>query len=433
MAFVVCSILAIVGLFLVWGRPQFYIPGLVIAAISVEVIHHWYAGIGQYLPWVGVWVGVMISAGPGVWREWGALLRRQKVSVLLFALYLAGIVASTVVGIDRTVSLRYALGVPAVLVVALLVFPWTIEKGYTTVADVFRIMGLVGILATFSAGIAAIGFHSGFVVPVGHHKILAWQWPFANKNTFGMLLTFALPAASFLALNRDEPLVVRRFWTGGAVLILIGVALSYSRSSWIASMVGIIAFVMLYYGRRGTLYLFGGLILLAGGLVAKTGLHKWQLLWSKGLNGRLVLWTAGFHAMAHHWVLGVGPGNSPAALRPFVPAIYAGLTPSDSLLRTAVELGLWGLVMWVLIVGGALLGLLFTNPWHHWQESAIFSFLLASLAQQVVESLMLGGVSFGDFFFTLFIGLAWYYVFGDRIMQAPSASHLTARMHGSGV
>jgi hypothetical protein len=110
------------------------------------------------------------------------------------------------------------------------------------------------------------------------------------------------------------------------------------------------------------------------------------------------------------------------ALRPYVPAIYAGLTPSDSILRTAVELGLFGLALWLVLIGVAMLGLLARRPWRQWEDSALFAILLATLAQQVVESLMLGGVSFGDFFFTLFIGLAWYRVWhGSKAARTLSS------------
>ena len=410
-----CGLLAALGAFIVWGKPRAYIAGLVIASVVVEVIHHWYAGIGQYFPWVGVWLGGIVSAKRETWREWWRFLRRQAAWIAVFLVYLAGIAASALAGIHLSVSVRYALGVPAVLAVAVIIFPWAVSKGYSSLASVFRIIAGMGVVLTVSAAIAALGYHSGFPVPVGHHTILAWQWPFANKNTFGMLLTFAFPAAAFLTMSAQEDVWARTGWGVASLVLLVGVALSYSRSSWIASLVGLVAFVVLYYGRRGALWLAAAIVVMGGGLVAKTGIHKWQLLWSKGLNGRIVLWKAGFRAMDHHWVLGVGPGNSPMALRPFVPAIYAGLTPSDSLLRTGLELGLLGLALWLVLVGVAMVGLLLKRPWGHWQDSALFAILLASLAQQVVESLMLGGVSFGDFFFTLFVGLAWY-----RVMTQPA-------------
>ncbi len=414
MPLVVCAILGIFGAVWVWRRPRRLITALLLSAVLVEVIHHWYAGIGQYFPFVEIWIVGVGSAGTAVWKEWLKFLQTQWQWLLVFVIYFVGLLVSTAVGIDRSVSMRYALGVPAVLFAALVVYPWAVSKRYASLASVLRVLATTGFVFVVTAGVAALGFHSGFPVPVGHHIILAWQWPFANKNTFGMLETFALPAGAFLTVRKGEGKKAQILWGIVSVVLLVGVALSYSRSSWIASLIGLLAFVILYYGKKGFFWMVGAFIVLGAALVAKTGLHKWQLLWSKGLDGRLVLWRAGLRALEHHWIWGVGPGNSPVALRPFVPAIYAGLTPSDSILRTAVELGLFGLILWIVIVGVAMLGLLFRKAWRSWDDSALFAILLASLAQQVVESLMLGGVSFGDFFFTLLMGLAWYRVWQNK-------------------
>ncbi|WP_051351029.1 O-antigen ligase family protein [Sulfobacillus thermosulfidooxidans] len=422
MALVICAVIGLLLGISVWVYPRLFIMNLLVTAVGVEVIHHWYAGIGQYFPWIAVFLAGILQAGPSEWRKWWQFLRHNKEWMAVYGLYLIGIGISTFMGIHVATSLRYALGVPAVLFIAVVIVPWSIEKRFITVKDLFQVIALMGVVLTITAGIAAIVDHLGFPVPVGHHILLAWQWPFANKNTFGMLVTFALPAAVYLAIDHREDGIIRIFWFIVSILLLIGVALSYSRSSWIASMIGVMMFVTFYYGKRGVLAMFGiGIVLLAG-LIAKTGLHKWELLWHKGLNGRIVLWKAGLDAMHHHWVWGVGPGNSPLALKPFVPAIYAGLTPSDSILRSAVELGLVGLGLWLLLVGVAMIGLLMRRPWQSWEDNALFSIMLASLAQQVVESLFVGGVSFGDFFFTVFLGIAWY-----RIWVVPKNRSLRSQ------
>lgn len=412
MALIVCGFIGIAMGLVVWIHPRTFIANLLIAAVVVEVIHHWYAGIGQYFPWVFVFLFGILRAGVRGWREWWLFIRHHRPWMTVFVLYLLGLCISAVMGIDLATSLRYVLGVPAVLFTAVVIVPWSIHRRFTNLSSILQVIAIIGVIFAITAGVAAMGYHSGFPVPVGRHILLAWQWPFANKNTFGMLLTFALPAAFYLALDRRQDGVARLLWFVASVVLLVGVALSYSRSSWIASLIGLMMFVTFYYGKRGVAWMFSiGIVLLAA-LIAKTGLHKWELLWHKGLNGRIVLWKAGFRSMYHHWIWGVGPGNSPLALKPYVPAIYVGLTPSDSILRSAVELGLVGLALWLILIGVAMIGLLTTFPWRHWEENVLFSIMLASLAQQVVESLFIGGVSFGDFFFTVFVGLAWYRVWG---------------------
>ncbi len=408
----------------VWVNPRLFITILLIAAVSVEIIHHWYAGIGQYFPWVLVFFSGVLRMGLKGWKEWWRFIQDHFSWMSVFVLYFTGMVVSTFMGIDLSTSIRYVLGVPAVLLVSVVIIPWAIHNRLTSFAAILRVIALTGVVVAIAGGVAAIVYHKGFPVPVGHHILLAWQWPFANKNTFGMLLTFALPSSFYLALDPHEDQTVRFGWFFASILLLIGVALSYSRSSWIASLIGLIMFVTFYFGKRGFFSILGVGLVLLGALIAKTGIHKWELLWKKGLDGRILLWKAGLKAMQHHWIWGVGPGNSPLALKPFVPHIYVGLTPADSILRSAVELGLVGLLLWLVFIGVGMIGLLTRRPWKksNWEDNALFSVMLASLAQQMVESILIGGVSFGDFFFTVLLGIAWY-----RVWVVPKDQNLSHR------
>ncbi len=412
MALAICALIGVLMGIVVWVYPRVFIAMLLIAAVVVEVIHHWYAGIGQYFPWALVFLSGVFRAGVPEWRKWWRFIQEHLGWMGVFVLYFAGMVVSTFMGIHLSTSIRYVLGVPAVLLVSVVIIPWSIHNRLINFPTILRIIAVTGVIVAIAGGVAAIGYHSGFPVPVGHHILLAWQWPFANKNTFGMLLTFAFPAAFYLALDQNEDSLVRMLWFVASVLLLVGVALSYSRSSWIASLIGIVMFVTFYYGKRGFFSILGIGVVLLGALIAKTGIHKWELLWKKGLNGRIVLWKAGLKALNHHWVWGVGPGNSPLALKPFVPHIFVGLTPSDSILRSTVELGIVGLLFWLVFIGVGMIGLLTRYPWRrsNWEDNALFSVMLASLAQQMVESILIGGVSFGDFFFTVLLGIAWYRV-----------------------
>ncbi len=412
MALVICALIGMVMGIAVWVNPRIFIAMLLIAAVAVEVIHHWYGGIGQYFPWVFVFLAGVLQMGMRGWKKWWQFLDNHFNWMFVFVLYFLGMVVSTFMGIHLSTSIRYVLGVPAVLLVSVVIIPWSLHNRLTSLTAILRVIALTGLIVDIAGGVAAIAYHTGFPVPVGHHILLAWQWPFANKNTFGMLLTFSLPTAFYLALDQRENTPTRVGWIIASILLLLGVALSYSRSSWIASLIGIVIFVTFYYGKKGFFSMLGVGVVLLGALIAKTGIHKWELLWSKGLNGRILLWKAGFKALQHHWIWGVGPGNSPLALEPFVPHIYVGLTPSDSILRSAVELGIVGLLFWLIFIGVGMIGLLTRYPWRksNWEDNALFSVMLASLAQQMVESILIGGVSFGDFFFTVLLGIAWYRV-----------------------
>jgi O-antigen ligase len=384
-----------------------------LAAVAVEIIHAFHPGIGQYGPWIGVWMGTFLAALKQWQQQWDWIHLRFRYLSWGFA-YLLILVIATIVGIDRAVSVRYAIGVPAVLWVVGIYIPQLVREGQLSAVKVIQSWAILGAIFSASAGIAAVAFHSGFPVPVGHRVILAWQWPFANKNTLGLLMALAVPAAFGLIFYPDKPWGGRGLAIAVTILVVMGDALSYARSGWIASLIGMAVFTLAYFGRRGLIGMAIGFPAAAILLVLKTGLKRWTLLWDKGLNGRIVLWKAGFSALHHRWWFGVGPGNSPQALLPYVPRIYAGLTPQDSIMRTAVELGLIGLGIWLVIVVGAVIktGLVFwrtkSRRLPRWTTSMIGALLLATLAQQMVESAFLGGISFGDFFFTFLIGWVWF-------------------------
>lgn len=407
LALVLCAGAGLVGLVWVYLRPSHLWWWSVVSAVGLEVIHHWYAGIGQYFPWVGGFIGAFLALYPKRREIWRELSAGSGWAPLLYALYVLVVGISAVLSVNRGVSIRYLVGVPAVLAVTNGFLPWMINRKTLSVEGVLKAMAWAGLLMTVTAGTAAAVFHSGFPVPVGRRILLAWQWPFANKNTLGVLLTFATPAAFALFLRRGTSLAARGGWLLATLVLVAGVGMSYARSAWVATAVGLVALLVTRYGKRGVITVLVLFPLGVTGLVAKTGLHRWQLLWDKGLNGRSVLWQAGVKVLEHHPLFGVGPGNSPQAIAPFLPAAYVGLTPHDTLLRTAVELGGIGAAIWVLIVVGALVRTL-ARAFGSWAHSAVFALILASLAQQMVESLFIGGVSFGDFFFTTLAGLAWW-------------------------
>ena len=400
------TVLAILGAIVCWKRPQMVWWWTLTWAVGLEVIHHWYQGVGQYLPFAGGAVGALLAMG---WsQDSRELMRRAPIVLGLWGLYVLSIILSTLVSIDPAVSVRYVIGVPVVLGVTLVVLPALRSRGDLVVSQLLTGMALAGLGLSVVAGAAALLFGVGFPVPVGHHTLLAWEWPFANKNTLGMLLMYALPSAVALAVWPDEGRRLRWPWIGMTLWLLLATILSYARTAWIAGLAGVAVVLLVRYGKRAFWAMLIGVVALGGAAVAVTGVKRWQHLWAKGLNGRLGLWQAALHVLHHHLWLGVGPGNSPMAIKPFVPAAFAGLTPHDSLLRTAVELGAVGLAIWLMLTISALYRLF-------WGAGAqadpglrfLGAVLVASVIEQMAESLLLGGVSFGDYFFTLLMSMAW--------------------------
>jgi putative inorganic carbon (HCO3(-)) transporter len=231
-------------------------------------------------------------------------------------------------------------------------------------------------------------------VPVGGRTLLAWQWPFANKNTLGYLGALGVPAAAALALDARGG--ARAGWTAVLLVDLVGLGMSYARTGWIAAAVGLVVLILGLARGRARVGLLAALAAAAALVVVKTGATRLDALWGHGLSGRGGLWAAALAVFRQHPLLGVGPGNAPTALAPYVSAAYRGLTPHDGALETLVELGLPGLVL----AGGAVVAALVrairvrggTPLFWVW-----LALLLAALTEQVAESAFFGGVSFEDY------------------------------------
>lgn len=382
-------------------RPNWAFGVLVAASIWVEVIHAGTDTSWQYVPWIVPAVVVLwlaVRAKP----VWG---RRPPAFVWWAGAYTLEVLVSAVVH-HASGGWSYAVGVPVVMLTAVWALPRvTGAFGGDGWRQLVMVTAAATALLSLAAGVAALAFHVGFPVPVGHRTILAWQWPFANKNTLGFLTAFGVPCAAVVLIELE-----RRswwWWTAG-VLALLGLGLSYARTGWIAAAVGVLVAILMTYGRRGLTWGAAGLVVAFLLVVAKTGVHRLANLFAHGLSGRTQLWRAALTVARTHWLDGVGPGQSPAALTPLVPPQYAGLTPSNGPLETLVELGVAGLVLWVGVVASAV-----AAAWARAESGRRFGLWLAlvaaGLVEQLAESSFLGGISFEDYLFlaVLAVVLCW--------------------------
>jgi O-antigen ligase len=385
----------------VWLKPRAAAGILAADSILVEVIHAFRPTAVQYLPWLAAGLAVLVYAVVKGHRTGAANLTLG----LLALLYAAWVVVVALIHwpSDRT----YALGVPLALGVVF----WAVPRVSATRRDgsaetIFRqlvaVTALSGALFAVTGGAAALVRHVGFLVPVGHHTLLAWQWPFADKNTLGYLEAWAVPAAAAMAAGLGAA-TRRPLWWGVFVLALIGLLFSYARTAWIAAVVGLLVLAVGHWRWRGAAGVALTLLVGAAALVKRDGVRRLAALWGHGLSGRAGLWRAAFRVGLHHWLFGVGPGNSPAALMAYVPPAFRGLTPSDAYLETWVELGAIGLLLFLAVVGTALSVALRRAPDRRmlWAWLAL---LAAGLTEQVAESAFLGGLSFEDYLFTALLG-----------------------------
>src|SRR5579875_3567426 len=332
---VVVILLAIVGGLVVLARPLAAPAILVADSVILEMIHAASPTSLQYVPWMVAGLTTLLVA----WRRTPRDAPAHSVSIGLFAL-LYGIWVIVVSLVHWPTDRTYLVGVPFVLLVVFWGLPRlvTVRDASVPFLQLIAVTALAGGMLAVAAGLAAVTRHVGFVVPVGHRHLLAWQWPFANKNTLGFLEAWAVPSAAGLAII--SPGLGRYGWWLVAVVAALGLGFSYARTAWIAAVVGVL---ILAVGRWGWKGLLGVVVVGLGGaavVVKKTGMRRLSALWGHGLSGRGGLWRAAWLVAHRHRVFGVGPGNSPAALEPFVRVAYRGLTPHDAFLETLVELGI---------------------------------------------------------------------------------------------
>ena len=141
-------------------------------------------------------------------------------------------------------------------------------------------------------------------------------------------------------------------------------------------------------------------------------------------TSRGAIWSASLSAILARPITGYGPGTNADALAPFLTGpneTYRGLTSHSTWLRTALEMGIPGLLMligfvlasaWVVIRGlGSDRRL--AEPW----STGLIASSLALVVGQLTETLLLGGLTFASLYWATAIGI---------LVARPTGWHLSA-------
>ena len=121
------------------------------------------------------------------------------------------------------------------------------------------------------------------------------------------------------------------------------------------------------------------------------------------MSSRGLLWDSAIQAIQHHPLSGYGVGNSVAALNQF--SIYIeGRTPHNTFLRMWVEMGLFGMLIYVAFLFN--IGKDFVRSKNKsLLLVTVFAILVGSLFQQLFESMLLAGLSIIGAYFLIFSAL----------------------------
>ena len=368
--------------------------------------------------------------------------------VATVGLYLAWAALSTVTSIDHRVSAVYLVGMVGVCALGF----WIIPAALVERADRERLLAGLGALGVAVAltvyFISVTGGVTLFGRQVGFYRVLdltvagsetGLRFGYSSGAWLTPLEPSVMMAIGILALlgwssgrsGRD----LRLAWV--AILFTIpAILLTLDRSAWLTAAVGAGMFTALAYAAR--------LRVTAGAFVFVFFTATFLLVFANylganavsssactascaaggdetirggtGLSGREYLWRWSFDAIKHRPVLGWGPGNDITAIDRYMTDdaaragfVLQGLSSHSTWFRTAVEMGVPGLVL--LIATALAVAWVFFRPIFRTRalpdasQIAIGAVVVGLLPAMTFETFLLGGVTFSSLILTLGAGL----------------------------
>jgi O-antigen ligase len=369
--------------------------------------------------------------------------------VVAVGLYLAWAALSTVTSIDHRVSAVYLVGMVAVLGLAFWVIPnvLTRRRARERLLSALGALGVVVALTVYYVSVA--GGPTVFGRLIGFYQVADLTIGGAPTG-----LHFGYSAGAYLTPLEPSVLMAMGIvallgWSSGrsgrdllyawaAIIFTIpAILLTLDRSAWLAASVGAGVFVVMAFVAKMRIStaafvcaFFTLLFLLVyANLVGANSVgigctsncaaagDGQTLRGGTGLTGREYLWTASFDAIKHKPLLGYGLGNDVQAIDTYlsrltIPKIYslAGLTSHSTWFRTAVEMGVPGLLL--LLGAGLAVAWVFTRRFLDSEtrpdatQIALAAAVCGLLPAMTFETFLLGGVNFSSLILALAAGLS---------------------------
>lgn len=185
-----------------------------------------------------------------------------------------------------------------------------------------------------------------------------------NENVFGLMLITTLPGVLWPVLRSSgsRRTVMMVLSVVFLLCVLLGTALSGSRGSSLAVLLLLLAFL---FGKSTRTWGITGLVLLLCTAVAapfffETISHRFSAEEGGEFGGRELIWLASLQLLRDYPATGVGIGNGPFALHPYLAALTTAtnhrldLPSHQPFLEVAIETGLFGLLIYVALLASAL-------------------------------------------------------------------------------
>jgi hypothetical protein len=455
----------LVALAIGWLSPRAWLPLLALATLPAAVIvgAHLVPAPTRYVPTFVVSLALGLAFVRALRAREVAVALPPRAVALAVAAYLGWSAVTTPFSSSLVTSVLYLAGMAGTLLLAFVVVPSVLAGavGRRLVATTVGI--LAGLLAVAALVIAALGPITLLGQTFGLDLLTEL---YVGTTRTGLIVprttgVFDAPAEQSLALavGLVAILSLRRAgagWRALSVVVGIGLVLPLARDGWLAAAGGAVALLAAAaWARRAGwaailgwgAFFFGLLVavtLQLVVLVARPDLERDRYGQSAlilpeqvegadnvrggaSLSGRIPIWAASVDAIAERPVVGWGLGEDPDAIAPHLQgqdARFRGLTSHNTWLRTAVEIGLPGLA--------AFAAVLVAVAWTFLRDSrrarqggrsedadqpragpaaddlgmhALVGIIVALLLAQGFETLLLGGLNFPSFIWTLALGM----------------------------
>ena len=273
----------------------------------------------------------------------------------------------------------------------------------------------------FSVIVGLIGIF--IPLPVLGSSLQTWRFRglTSDPNILGLHLLIIIPLLFLLFFEKKK--LIDKTWVGFLFLFsVLGLVATFSRSSTIGLAV-ILSYLFYRYRRNKIIIILVGLLFFVA--IYFVPADFWQRILSVGniqqdpsLRWRAELYKGAWHLFIQHPLLGIGAGNFVLQSHIFT---AQHLAVHNTLLEVAVETGIVGLSLFLIIIGVALIRLKHAMHFFRWQGDSILSLYSLGL---MVAFLGIFVVSFfysiEEYFvlWTMFaLGSAFYYVEDDEKAQ----------------
>lgn len=256
-------------------------------------------------------------------------------------------------------SLAPHSSVPIALLITVIMLSYLLVR--TCFRDRKRLDFVMGAMITAAAFTALVGFYQVFIGYVNmtwtdRNLFAALQLrvysTFANPNVYGAYLLLVIPMAAGLMLYVKNPFY-KLYAAGVAGVLVVALALTYSRGCYIALAGAVLLFMLLVEKRLIVLYALGLLampFILPAGMIAR--IVSIVNLTDTSTAFRLAIWQGSIRVLGDFWMAGLGQGID--AYNQAYPLYSFAAVPSphshNLFLQVFLETGVVGLLAFLAVL-----------------------------------------------------------------------------------